>query len=174
MWDALREHLPRSPVWKNLRTWEALREEIRQGDDRLRQSLNELVKRRAPLEYPVSADKVGLCPGIIDALTAHFRFTARGEVGLDDRTDFRLAPADQRTTQVEYGVYTIGRVPNDRVDEVKSLVLTLLSEVTTWDQHAEMSRLFNQLSRVQGELHDELLTVILRRIVPGRCRYCPL
>ena len=90
------------------------------------------------------------------------------------RTDFRLASAGEATTLIEYGVYTIGRVPNGRVTAVKELVLALLPKVTTWQEHNQMSRLFTSLDRVQRELHNELLTVILRRIVPGKCRYCPL
>ena len=174
MWSAMREHVPRSTLWKNLDRWDALREEIRHVDSDLRRPLEALVGVRSPMKFAESPAEIGLSAGIIDALISHFIFTARGKVGLDKRTDFRLAPADQVTTLIEYGPYTIGRVPNDRVTEVKNLVLDLLSEVTTWEEHHKMSRLFVELERVQHELHDELLVVILRRIVPGRCRYCPL
>lgn len=175
MWSAMREHLPRSRLWKNLDRWEALWEEIRQLGSELRSPLEALVGSRAHLKFPVSSSgEVGLSAGVVDALAAHFKFTARREVGLDKRTDFGLAPADQVTTLIEYEPYTIGTVPNDRVTEVKNLVLDLLSEVTIWEEHHKMSRLFVELERVKRELHDELLVVILRRIVPGRCRYCPL
>jgi len=81
---------------------------------------------------------------------------------------------DEATTSIEYGVYTIGRVPNDRAAEVKDLFLNLLSEVTAREEHDEMKRLFILLDQVQHKLHDELLIIILRRVVPGRFRYCPL
>lgn len=174
MWSALREHIPRSALWKNLERWETLREEVRQADSKIRRQLEALVRSRVPLPFPRPRGELGLSPGIVDMLTAHFRFTAQGEVGLDERTDFRLVPAGQGTTQIEYGVYTIGRVPNDRVDETKSLVLALLSGVTARDEHGEMSRLLARSEQVKRELHDEILVIILRRVVPGRCRYCPL
>jgi len=101
-------------------------------------------------------------------------FTARGEAGLDKRADFRLGAVDQETTSIDYGPFTIGRVPNEWVAEVKNVVLDLMNKVTTWEEHGEMSHLLARSERVKRELHDELLVIILRRVVPGRCRYCPL
>lgn len=95
-------------------------------------------------------------------------------IGLDKRTDFRVAPVDEGTTSIEYGAYTVGRVPNDRVSEVKDLFLNLMSEVITREEQDEMSRLFIVLDQLKRKLHDELLVVILCRVVPGRCRYCPI
>lgn len=174
MWGALREHQPRSKIWKNLERWDSLHEEIGELDAQLRESLEEAVKSRTRLKYVVSGDKIGICSGIVDALSFHVAVTARGEMGLDKRASFRLTPADKETTRIEYGAFTIGKIPNDQVEKAKNLVLTLLSEVTTWEQQLEMSRLATQLKRVQGDLHDDLLVIILRRIVPGRCKYCPI
>jgi len=133
-----------------------------------------LIASRTRLAFPVPYREIGLTSGVVDALIAHFRLTAKGESGLDKRTDFRTAPVDGATTSIEYGNYTIGRVANDRVSEVKDLFLNLLAEVITREEHSEMSRLFIVLAQLKRKLHDELLVVILRRVVPGRCRYCPI
>jgi hypothetical protein len=178
MWSSMREHVPQSTLWKNLDKWESLREQIRHADGEVRRRLEVLIVTRAPLNFPVSfprsSEETGLGPGIIDALASHFVFTAQGEVGLEERASFALVAVDQGKTLIEYGPYTIGKVPNNRVAEIKNLVLGLSSEITTWEEHDEMSRLFAALHRIQREVHDELLTVILRRIIPGRCRYCPV
>ncbi len=136
--------------------------------------MEQVVKSRAPLPFPAPSGEIGLSPAIVDLLSAHFVFTAQGESGLDKRTDFRLVATDQGTTSIVYGAYPIGKVPNERVAEVKNLVLGLMSEVTTREEHAEMSRLLTRLARVKRDLHDELLVIILRRVVTGKCRYCPL
>jgi hypothetical protein len=174
MWNALKEHLPRSTVWKNLDKLEAVREEVQHLDDRLKRPLEALIASRTRLAFPVSPGEIGLTLGVVDALIAHFRLTAKGESGLDKRTDFRLIPVDEGTTSIEYGAYTIGRVHNDRVAEVKDLFINLLSEVITREEHSEMGRLFIALDQLKRKLHDELLIVMLRRVVPGRCRYCPI
>jgi hypothetical protein len=174
MWSALKEHMPRLALWRNLGRWETLWEEVRQADGELRRQLEPIVMGKSPLKFPVPRGEVGLSTGIVDMLSAHFTFTAQGEAGLDKRTDFKLEAADQRTTLIDYGPYTIGRVPDKLVTEVRKLVLDLMSEVTIREEHNEMSLLLTQLERVKHELHDELLVIILRRLIPGRCRYCPL
>jgi hypothetical protein len=75
---------------------------------------------------------------------------------------------------VAYGIYNIGKVPNEQVAEVKKLVLGLMSEVASGAEHEGIGYLLKKLNKVKGDLHDELLVVILRRVVTGRCRYCPL
>ena len=174
MWSALREHIPRSTLWKNLDKWETLREEVRQADSEVRMQFESVVRNRAPLKFPAPPGEMGLSSGIVDLLSSHFKFTAQGEAGLDKRADFKLVAADQETTSINYGSFTIGRVPKERIAEVKNLVVDLMRKVTTGEEHGEMSRLLAQLERVRRELHDELLVIILRRVVPGRCKYCPI
>lgn len=52
-----------------------------------------------------------------------------------------------------------------------------------WKQEGESERskrleqlalLRNQMVRVKSNLKAELNVIILRRVVPGRCRYCPI
>jgi hypothetical protein len=174
MWSALKGHIPRSTLWKNLSRCETLWEETRRTESELKGHLELLVRSRSPMKFPVPRGEEGLSLGIIDMLMAHFKFTAQDGVGLDKRTDFKIEIADQRMYLIDYGQFTIGGVPKQRVDEVKKLVLDLMGEVITREDHEEMSRLLTRLERVKHDLHDELLIVILRRVVPGRCRYCPL
>jgi len=174
MSSALREHMPRSPLWKNLEKWEALWEEIHQANSRLKLQLEQVVKSKAPLPFPAPSGEIGLSPAIVDLLSAHFVFTARGEFGLDKRADFRMVATDHGVTSIEYGPYPIGRVPNERVSEVNNLVLRLMSEVTAREEYGEMNRLFTRLARIKRDLHEEFLVIILRRVVIGKCRYCPL
>lgn len=175
MWSALREHMPRSTVWKNLDKWERLHEEVSQLGSGLEKQFEELVKARALLKFPAAPEETELNPGFTQALVFHFMVTGQGQEGLEKRADFKLEEApDKRTTQVQFGAFTIGRVSHDQVADIKNLVADLLAEVTTWKEHGEMSRLFAKIGRVQRELHDELLIILLRRVVPGRCKYCPI
>ena len=174
MWLALREHIPRSSVWKNLDRWETLREEIRTMNNELRKPIEALVETKSEVGFSASPEEAGLSSGVIDALAFHFSVTARGEAGLAQRADFRLTSMDRETTGIEYGAYNIGRLSNDRVDNIKNLVTALLSEVITWEEHTAMEHLFTQLEHVRRNLHEELLIIILKRIVPGRCKYCPI
>ena len=61
-----------------------------------------------------------------------------------------------------------------RVPEIQKLVSDLLHEVATWKESDDMRRLLLELDRVNRVLRDELAVIILRRVVPERCKYCPI
>ena len=53
------------------------------------------------------------------------------------------------------------------IQEIESLV-------KEWEEYAALEKLFTKLFRTKSKLQDEIAVIILRRIVPGRCKYCPL
>lgn len=175
MWPALREHMPKSPIWKNVGRWESLRDEISNLEDSLNKQFTDSVGADAPLEFKVKPDDAGLdLAGIASALAFNFKAKAKGESGIDDQIGFKTDEPDEETTSIRLGAYAIGRVPNNMVTEVEQFVTGLLTETIAWEEHRTLSRLFTELKRMQQALHEELLIITLRRIVPGRCRYCPI
>jgi len=174
MWSALREHLPRSAMWRGLDRWERLVGEIEELMARMEKRFEELASSRSGLKFSEAMDEVGLNRGIVPAMASHSRAVAQEEPGLDERVGFKSQRVDERTVRVALGAYGIATVPDDRVTEVQNLVRGLLAEITTWEGHDDLRRLLAELKRVREAVHDELLLVTLRRVVPGRCRYCPV
>ena len=173
MWLALREHMPRSKIWKNLDRWERLKKELREHERATANAFQMLIAKNVESRAR-SASEAGLTESLTMALVAESRFLAEGEWGLLERAGFRSAANDDGTTTIELGNYNIGNVPHDEVENTKELVGTLLGEVRYQREHYEMQRLVTEWKRVQRVLRDELAVIILRRIVPGRCRYCPV
>lgn len=174
MWVGLKGHLPRSPIWKNLEKWDDLRADLRQAHTALKQQLEPLVKNKISLRLPEVIDEVSLSSGIIEIMTTHFIFMAEEGIGLDKRTDFRTETVDQRTTSLAYGAFNIGKVDNKDVPAVKQLVLELMNDVIARAEFENMKNVFTRLRRTKNELHDEFQIITLRRVVPGRCKYCPI
>lgn len=174
MWTALKNHQSRSKIWKYLERWESLAEDIQKVKSGLRESIVETVRSGSAIPYPRTGDGTGIESGFIDAIFYHSTATARGETGLDNATQFKPVPAKNRFQYVTYGAYTIGTVPEDQIEEIENLFEKLLQEVSTWSQHGELTRLNIRLEQIRSNLHDELLVIILRRVVSGHCRYCPI
>jgi len=173
MWLALREHMPRSKIWRNLDRWERLKKELREHRRETANAFRTLISTNVA-SMAQSASEAGLTDGLTMALVAESRFLAEGEWGLLKRAGFRSVENNDGTTTIELGDYNIGRVLHDEVENTKELVGMLLGEVTYQREHYEMQRLVTEWKRVQRVLQDELAIIILRRIVPGRCRYCPV
>jgi len=174
MWSALREHMPRSIVWKSLDKWEHIQSQIEQLEIEMAKSFEEKVKSTLPLDFVTAPQEVGLTDGVILALAFHCKVMAQGRQGLLGRTDFALRQLADQVTDIQLGAFYICRVPNDQVTDIKNLVTEVLDEVTTWNSYHDLERLYAELKRVQRVLEDELAIITLRRIVPGRCKYCPI
>lgn len=174
MWSALRRHLPRSVVWKSFDRMDRLREELTRLGHEFKGLIQEQVKSRSGLEFIISPDEMGLSTGMVDAIYTNAYLLAQDKQGLLGSVDFELIPNGKDLTIIELGTFRIGKFYNEQVAEVRKLVAGLLDEVITWPEYSDMCRLLTELGRVRQILHEELAVVILRRVVPGRCKYCPI
>jgi hypothetical protein len=48
------------------------------------------------------------------------------------------------------------------------------SRLKELEELEKLKKCFLDLSRVEKKLNDEIAVITLRRVVPGRCHYCPL
>ncbi len=174
MWAALREHLPRSIIWKNLDRWEHLQEQIAQTLDEMKQSFEKEVTSRAVEKRLEVSEETGVGRGVPTALVFNCKQVAKGQMPLSDIADFKLRSVSKGSTDVELGAFNLGRVPDDQVKALQELFKELVSESTSGDEYSDLERLYAELSRIQRALDDEIALITLRRVVPGRCRYCPI
>jgi len=174
MWSALRKHLPRSVIWKSLDRWEHIKGRIRQLENEMVKSFEEQVKSRSPLSFTTPPQDVGLSKGVISALAFHCKAMAQKQPGLLSVADFESHQKERGLTDIQLGAFHIGVVPSKQVPDIQKLVKELLNEVTTWDSYYELEKLYTELKRIQGVLEGELATITLKRVVPGKCKYCPI
>ena len=172
LWSALREHMPRAPMWKNLDRWDSVQNEISQLQNRVEKQVEELVKARSAWGFRETPGEIGVTRTFISLLATHFTLVARGLVGLPH--DFRFEPVDDDRVWVHLGRFFVGEVPRNQEAALKNWAIKLLDEVTTWQEEDDLRRLLADLERIVKALQDELSVITLRRVVPGRCKYCPV
>jgi hypothetical protein len=173
MCSSLREHLPRSVIWKNLDRWEYIRKQIEQLQAEMRKSFEDEVKLRAAAKNIDLSEETGIIEGEVESLSFHCKWVAQGSRGLNG-IDFEFKKYSEEKTDVQLGAFNLGRVLNDQSLYVQELNKELRSEVTSWSSYYELEKLYADLKRTQRILEDELAIITLRRVVPGRCRYCPI
>lgn len=175
---ALRQHLPRSPIWGYLTNRGSLQQEYTEL----------LVEAKARVEQAVRAERrfdpllsVGLSevvPGIIIAFAFQVEKWSLGFEGLNVRDNLRTEPAGEGLVQLCYGF--------SRMDIVKSkdaegylntlgkIIKYLEKNIRKWKVLDNLRKTSDEINRLDRKLHEELTVIRLRRIVPGRCKYCPL
>ena len=174
IWSALREHMPRSPLWKKLGRWDSVLEEITNLEDDIKAQLREEVESDSRLSEIIAAgDNAGI-PGILAALNFQMKNWARGWKGLDIKVNFKVEPVGEGFVDVSYGNFNMNKVKEEHAAIIREVLIDFESRITGWDLYRTMQKLFTELEGLKLSLRDELAIITLRRIVPGRCKYCPI
>jgi len=174
MWFALREHLPRSSVWKDTERWEHLQREVRRLSEECSRRLLGELESSPDVKLASNPNKVGLnVPGLRYAIEDRLISLAKeGTVPVGEF--FVSTRQDGLVTLAYHKGWHCATVPPEKVPEVEELIRELMKRVGEQPEYAGMERTQAELPKVRGKLLDELATIRLRRVVPGRCRYCPI
>lgn len=170
MWTALHEHLPRSPLWKMIDKIERLNDEMRDIANRAEQRLREKVAQESPFGLVSQPEEPGLYDiALIGAMNYHLQANPPAPL-----LELKTSNIREGLTEVYYERWPCAAVPPDQVSQVKKLILGLMAQVCQWPEYEELKRVLAERVRVSEDVREELATIILRRVVPGRCRYCPV
>ena len=174
MLSALREHLPRSPLWKKLGKWDSVLEEIANLEDDIGEQLRGEIEADSRLNEIIAAGENGVIPGMVDALNFQMKNWARGWKGLDIKGNFKVEPVGDGIVNVSCGAFSMGKVKQEHAAPIEKVLIDFESKIISWELYEKMQKLFTELESLKRGLRDELAIIILRRIVPGRCKYCPM
>lgn len=171
---ALRQHLPRSPLWNNLRKWNQLYEEIPRLEDEVKRRLKEEIEPDPKLRVLLRSGEDRVVAAILEALAFQLRAWSQGWKGLHTKDDLRTEPGEEGFVNARYGFAEMGRVKQEHIVLIREALIDFESKVGSWKQSSDMKRRVAELKQLKVKLRDELAIITLRRIVPGRCKYCPI
>jgi len=127
------------------------------------------------LSYVIlAAGENGVIPGMVDALNFQMKNWARGWKALDIKDNLRVEPVGDGFVKVSYGAFNMDKVKEEHPTTIREVLIDFESKITGWEQYGKTQRLFTELERLKLSLRDELAIITLRRIVLGRCKYCPI
>lgn len=171
MWQSLHEHLPRVRLWKDIEKWQKLVSDYEKSVAMIKERTRIEAASKSSLEFVSSANTVGLIDGFPEAMSFHLKAVALGWQG--------LASIDYKMVNNEYGVwigrggYGLALVPEAKLEEIQVLFNTMMDEALEWEEYSILKKLTEESLRIKKDIHGELTKIILRRIVPGKCVYCP-
>ena len=120
-------------------------------------------------------DRSTVVHGCIAALVFQVEQWSRGGPGINKKDNFKIKPAKEKVAvNIEYGAFCMDDIDSHYVQTVKDILTGWESRVKKWEEYAAMEKLFTKVSKTKSKLQDELAVITLRRIVPGRCKYCPI
>ena len=171
---ALRQHLPRSPLWKDLGKREQLEKKVAESEEVLKMRLNKESKQDARLSKLEASGEIQVIDAILAALAFQARAWAKGWQGLNKEQNLTIKPAKPGFVKMNYGFAQMGEVKEEHVEDITQFIDDFESKIKTWEELDNMRKVYTDLSRINSALLDELAIITHKRIVPGKCKYCPI
>lgn len=170
----LRQHMPRSPLWENLRKWNRALTDIAELEAVIRDNLDRDIKKDGRLNRIVSHGANGVIPAAVDVLVHQLKEWARGGEGLKIDMNTYIQKTSEGMVIMRYGSHSFGEIKEERVETIKGVLIDFESKLKDRPEYLEMEKLFDRLGRLKTSIWEIINVILLRRIVPGRCKYCPL
>jgi len=170
----LRQHIPRSPLWENLRKWNRALTEIADLKAVIRDNLDREIKADGRLNDIVSQGANEVVPEVVNALVHQAEDWARGGEGLKIDLNISIQKISEDMVIMRYGSLSFGKIKEKHVEAIKDVRIDFESRLKDRPEYLEMESLFNRLGRLKTSIWDTTTVISLRRIVPGRCKFCPL
>jgi hypothetical protein len=174
MWSALRQHLPRSPIPKAIERWEQLHQEISTIQEaavsRLVDAVGSSTFGFRDRTMAVGLDFEGLSSAVADRL----KLVAPSQHEDTPTDDPRTELAGEGIVRIFSGDRSCGVVPLEQETQAIGFIRGLITQVSQWPERQSMQKALAELSDVSEELREDLATIVLRRVLPGRCKYCPI
>jgi chemotaxis protein histidine kinase CheA len=174
---ALHEHLPRSPIWDYLRKKQSLAKTEAEQLANTRNLIEQMVKTDCQLNSLfIEINK--LFPDIADALEFQAKQWSHGKEGINVKDYLLSEPDGYGFVNLRYGGYPMRRIDSDHADKYLEILREVLpkleSQLKQSEAYQELEKTAGELDRLNRKLREELAVIRLRRIVPGRCKFCPL
>jgi hypothetical protein len=171
--DALRQHIPRSPIWGLLNQRTKLSANKAEITKELDSKIKQDITSDSSLLVELTPEENSVIPGLIDALTSQAQFWVLGQATLNAVDNLRAKPAENDFVELSYGAFGMGKARRGHIELVRAAIINWEARIKEWDAFHNLEKNSNDLRRVDNALRDEVAVIALRRVVPGRCRYCP-
>jgi hypothetical protein len=175
---ALRQHLPRSPIWGYLSKRQNLQQRADEQQQKLERTIEEAVRAHPRLMPLVNAGLKGIVPGTVTVLAAESKQWSHGNIGYSLKDSLVIEPAGEGLVNPRLGFSHMGIMEEKHANRYMGIVHDVLGDLESSlkdsDDYRDLEKTLTEIMRLDSKLREELAVIRLRRIVPGRCRYCPL
>jgi len=175
---ALRQHLPRSPIWNYMSKWQNLQQRADEGQKKLEIMIEESVKVEPRLIPLINAGLDKIVPGIVAVLITEAKQWSNGNTGYSLKDSLVMESAGEGFVNPRFGFSHMGIMEVEHSERyakiVHDVIEDLESRIREQEDYRNLEKTIAEIGRLRGKLREELAVIRLRRIVPGRCKYCPL
>jgi hypothetical protein len=176
--SALRQHLPRSPIWNIILKRKTLLQKVNEGQQKLETLLEEMVKADQKLMSLTKAGLDGVVPGVVAVLVFEVKQWLDGNTSHTLKDSLVIEPVGEGLVNPRFGFARMGIMKLEESKKYTKVVYEVFgdleSRLKNCEDYHNLEKTIAEINRLCNKLREELAVIRLRRIVPGRCKYCPL
>jgi len=171
--EAIRQHIPRSPLWNKIRT----RNNTLSATEKTKEKTNNRFKRslkKTKLSNIKSDEAQGVVNASVAVLFHQFEQWIRGRKGLDNLNDWTIEDRRGGKISPAYGFSHFGWILETELPIIKGVIVNYEKKIENWSEYQEMKKQITTLNELNAYIRKELRGIIIRRVLPGNCEYCPI
>jgi hypothetical protein len=176
--SALKQHLPRSPIWNYLSKWQSLHERVQEERNRLESAIKNTVGNNSRLKSISSSGLDGVIPGVSDLLIFETKRWIDGDYGHSLADSLVIEPEGKGLVNPRFGFSHMGVMDKQQATQyipiIQKAIGNLEEHSRKTQEYLDLEKTNAEIERVRSKLREELAVIRLKRILPGRCKYCPL
>ncbi len=178
IYSALQQHIPRSVIWKNIDRWNTGHRKLVEINSEIQELLRKKILSEPRLNFMDLSGNEQIILNLIEFFTLRIDQRVKGVSCLDIEEYFHVEHKGGQLYAAMVGAYNVGPINPEKEEEqvsiLKRVLYDFVSDIAEWGKIEELQETYNELKNLRKSIVEELEVIKLRRIVPGRCKYCPL
>jgi len=174
LYRALKEHLPRSPLWRRLEKWRKLATDYKSTVEAFIDKVENYISTKKLKLQQNDHDTGYSVFGILRGIISNCKSFIQGHPSLVDSQQVYTLPGKAKYPALRMYEEILAQYKPEEFEEYNDTISELLDEAVKWDDYLKLLDIVKSLRDLSVAIKDELAIITLRRIVPGKCRYCPL
>ena len=164
--NSLRQHLNRSILWNRIKDWNDTLEKIDPMREKAHKKIDsEIRKSKFSTDFFEAMSKVSV---------HQFDQWTRGNQGLNISDDWHIEERREDGVISCYGFSHFKLINESDLPILKTEVRNFEEMIKKWPEYSEMTGVMNKMKKLKQELRTDLRGMIIRRVIPGKCSYCPV
>lgn len=169
--EALRQHIPRSYVWNNIRKFNNALITIDEIRDHSRSKIQTEVGNEV---QRLSIGSTEMIKGLADVLMHQLEQWVRRNQGFNLSENFIIESKKKTEVLVRYGFSHLGWVKKKDLERLKKMIEDFEAWIRNIEEFNPLEVKFNSLKSIRSRIQKEFDGIRMRKILPGKCKYCPL
>jgi len=174
LYELLREHLKRDPIWKHVENWKVALAAHLQARVALKRKASKVLQVRTKYKL-VANNEVGSEKGFVYANTVDFFYQIMLEraLGTEKRVDFekriRVIPGDY--VELGHGSPVLAYAPGKQ-EKTRKRILMAYKDLAESPEADNVGTTYYVVKSASTKASAALREILLLRMVPGQCRVC--